>query len=232
MKTVTIVIAVMCVALQAAALPAAASTESQSTAAAIALKQDMRKLWTDHVVWTREYIVAALGDQPDAQAAANRLMRNQEDIGNAVGKIYGDAAGKQLTALLSNSPISSLIERSQRALVSGPQLQRVPIDPTFALPGWSHFLPNRIVPVSAAPRLAITGATITRWFPTARSISAPVTMPAGTNSERPPGTQISAHSELPLSVPQARLARISVAPSPIAPPISAPSRTESRFGVD
>ena len=101
MKKVTIAIAVwMYVVLQAAALPAAASTESQSTAAAIALKQDMRKLWTDHVVWTREYIVAALGDQPDAQAAANRLMRNQEDIGNAVGKIYGDAAGKQLTALL------------------------------------------------------------------------------------------------------------------------------------
>ncbi len=101
MKTVTIAIAVwMYVALHAAALPAAASTESQPTAAAIALKQDMRKLWTDHVVWTREYIVAALGDQPDAQAAANRLMRNQEDIGNAVGKIYGDAAGKQLTALL------------------------------------------------------------------------------------------------------------------------------------
>jgi hypothetical protein len=101
MKKVTIAIAVgMYVALQPAALPAAASTESRSTAAAIALKQDMRKLWTDHVVWTREYIVAALGDQPDAQAAANRLMRNQEDIGNAVGKIYGDAAGKQLTALL------------------------------------------------------------------------------------------------------------------------------------
>lgn len=101
MKKVAIAIAIwMYVALQAPALPAAASTEPQSTAAAIALKQDMRKLWTDHVVWTREYIVAALGDQPDAHAAANRLMRNQEDIGNAVGKIYGDAAGKQLTALL------------------------------------------------------------------------------------------------------------------------------------
>src|SRR5262245_17354436 len=36
------------------------------------LKQDMRKLWTDHVVWTRCYIIAALGDQPDATAAANR----------------------------------------------------------------------------------------------------------------------------------------------------------------
>jgi hypothetical protein len=68
--------------------------------AAATLKQDMRKLWTDHVVWTRDYIIAAVGDQPDAQAAANRLLRNQEDIGKAVGAIYGDAAGNQLTTLL------------------------------------------------------------------------------------------------------------------------------------
>jgi hypothetical protein len=64
------------------------------------LKQDMRKLWTDHVVWTRDYIVAAAGDQPDAQAAAGRLMKNQEDIGNAVAKFYGAPAGQQLTTLL------------------------------------------------------------------------------------------------------------------------------------
>lgn len=68
--------------------------------AAAMLKQDMRKLWTDHVVWTRDYIVAAVGDQPDAQAAATRLMRNQEDIGNAVAKYYGASAGQQLTSLL------------------------------------------------------------------------------------------------------------------------------------
>jgi hypothetical protein len=68
--------------------------------AAAALKQDMRKLWTDHVVWTRDYIIAATVDQPDAKAAANRLMKNQEDIGNAVAKFYGAPAGQQLTTLL------------------------------------------------------------------------------------------------------------------------------------
>lgn len=65
-----------------------------------ALKQDMRKLWTDHVVWTRDYIIAAVGDQPNAQAAANRLMKNQEDVGKAIAKFYGEPAGKQLTTLL------------------------------------------------------------------------------------------------------------------------------------
>jgi len=68
--------------------------------AAANLRQDMRKLWTDHVVWTRDYVVAAVGDQPDADAAANRLMKNQEDIGGAVAKFYGAAAGRQLTTLL------------------------------------------------------------------------------------------------------------------------------------
>ena len=76
-------------------MSAAAPSES-----AVALKQDMRKLWTDHVVWTRDYIIAALGDQPEAQAAANRLMKNQEDIGKAVATYYGAAAGQQLTTLL------------------------------------------------------------------------------------------------------------------------------------
>jgi len=64
------------------------------------LKQDMRKLWTDHVVWTRDYIIAALGDHPDAQAAANRLMLNQDNIGLAIGKFYGAPAGQQMTTLL------------------------------------------------------------------------------------------------------------------------------------
>jgi hypothetical protein len=60
----------------------------------------MRKLWTDHVVWTRAYIVAAVAGEPDAQAAAARLMKNQEDIGGAVASFYGAPAGQQLTTLL------------------------------------------------------------------------------------------------------------------------------------
>ncbi len=61
---------------------------------------DMRKLWSDHVFWTREYIEAALAGTPDADAAAARLMKNQEDIGAAVATYYGDDAGDKLTALL------------------------------------------------------------------------------------------------------------------------------------
>jgi len=60
----------------------------------------LRKLWSDHVIWTREYIVAAVAGTPDADAAAGRLLKNQEDIGVAIAGFYGDAAGATLTDLL------------------------------------------------------------------------------------------------------------------------------------
>ncbi len=64
------------------------------------LRQSMHRLWTDHVVWTRGYIVAAVANDPSATAAAARLMKNQEDIGNAIAPFYGSAAGNRLTGLL------------------------------------------------------------------------------------------------------------------------------------
>jgi hypothetical protein len=60
----------------------------------------LRKLWSDHVIWTRSYIVAAAAGSPDADAAAGRLLRNQDDIGAAIVPYYGQAAGDKLTELL------------------------------------------------------------------------------------------------------------------------------------
>ena len=60
----------------------------------------MRKLWSDHVGYTREYIIAAGLDAPNADAAAERLLKNQEHIGSAVAQYYGKDAGNKLTDLL------------------------------------------------------------------------------------------------------------------------------------
>jgi hypothetical protein len=60
----------------------------------------LRKLWSDHVIWTREYIFAAVAGTPDSGPAAGRLLRNQEDIGAAVAGFYGQPAGDRLTELL------------------------------------------------------------------------------------------------------------------------------------
>jgi len=69
-------------------------------AAELAFRDAMRKLWQDHVQWTRLYIVTAVAGLPDADAAAGRLLQNQADSGNAIKPYYGEEAGAKLTDLL------------------------------------------------------------------------------------------------------------------------------------
>lgn len=66
----------------------------------LAFRNAMRKLWEDHITWTRVFIISAAADLPDKATATERLLQNQVDIGNAIKPYYGDAAGDKLTALL------------------------------------------------------------------------------------------------------------------------------------
>ncbi len=65
-----------------------------------AFHDDMRKLWEDHVTWTRLFIVSFAADLPDLGATTDRLLANQTDIGDAVKPFYGEDAGDALTSLL------------------------------------------------------------------------------------------------------------------------------------
>ena len=70
------------------------------TAREAKLQDAMRKLWEDHITWTRLAIVSFAADLPDLGVTQERLLRNQVDIGNAIKPYYGRAAGNRLTALL------------------------------------------------------------------------------------------------------------------------------------
>jgi hypothetical protein len=63
-------------------------------------RNDMRKLWEDHVTWTRLAIISLTTDSPDTQATVGRLLKNQDDIGDAIKPFYGNAAGEELSRLL------------------------------------------------------------------------------------------------------------------------------------
>ncbi len=65
-----------------------------------AFHDGMRKLWEDHVTWTRLFVVSVLSNLPDRGPTTDRLLQNQSDIGNAIKPFYGSAAGDRLTALL------------------------------------------------------------------------------------------------------------------------------------
>jgi hypothetical protein len=66
----------------------------------VALRQDMRRLWEDHIVWTRLAVISLTTDAPDTEATVGRLLRNQTDIGDVVKPFYGPAVGDELTRQL------------------------------------------------------------------------------------------------------------------------------------
>ena len=70
------------------------------SAKAVALRTEMRKLWEDHITWTRLAIISLVAGTPDTDATVARLLQNQADIGDAVKPFYGRAAGEKLTELL------------------------------------------------------------------------------------------------------------------------------------
>ena len=88
-----------------AATTASTSNFFPDTPDAVAFHDQMRKLWEDHVTWTRLAIVSAVGSTdgvvlPDTTATVTRLQQNQDDIGAAIVPYFGQAAGDQLATLL------------------------------------------------------------------------------------------------------------------------------------
>lgn len=80
-----------------------AATATAMTAKQVALHDKMRKLWEDHIVWTRAAIVTFATTTDDTAAfdvSAQRLLRNQTHLGNAIKPYYGEDAGNALTSLL------------------------------------------------------------------------------------------------------------------------------------
>jgi hypothetical protein len=98
----------------AAAEHSHATVASVRTAEQVRFHDRMRKLWEDHITWTRLAIVSFAGGLPDFDQTAARLLRNQTDIGNAIEPYYGRRAGNRLTALLK-AHIGGAVELLQAA---------------------------------------------------------------------------------------------------------------------
>src|SRR3989442_12857001 len=66
----------------------------------LSLKTNMRKLWADPAIWTRQYAVSALDEAPDMVAAKERLLKTPDSIGNSIVPYYGEGTGRKLAELL------------------------------------------------------------------------------------------------------------------------------------
>ncbi|MGG3927369.1 hypothetical protein ABET51_15485 [Metabacillus fastidiosus] len=70
---------------------------NQST---VKLQMEQSKLWIDHVFLTRNFIISDINNLKDKEAVLQRLLQNQDDIGNSIKPYYGKKAGNTLAKLL------------------------------------------------------------------------------------------------------------------------------------
>lgn len=98
-STITLVLAIL-LSNQSFSQMKMEAAKNTSTTSAVMLKSTMRKLWEDHITWTRNVILCLVDELPGKDQAVKRLLRNQDELGNAIKPYYGDASGKKLTELL------------------------------------------------------------------------------------------------------------------------------------
>lgn len=102
MKPRALLLPILTLALATPTLPLAHTHDEKGSArmTEAQLREGMRKLWEDHVTYTAFFYTAVISGGDDAGKLAERLLRNQDDIGNAVKPFYGEGAGNKLSALL------------------------------------------------------------------------------------------------------------------------------------
>lgn len=92
----------------------------------IQLKLALRDLWVDHIVYTRNYIIGFAAGLPDTNIVAQRLLKNQEDIGNVIKPFYSNEAGNKLTSLLKGHILDAgeILKAAKAGNTTGAGLQR------------------------------------------------------------------------------------------------------------
>lgn len=95
-----IMVSLLLVTVLLTAISPVITAQAKPKVNAQAFHDAMRKLWEDHITWTRMVIVSTFADLPDQGPTVQRLLQNQDDIGDAIKPFYGEAAGEQLSDLL------------------------------------------------------------------------------------------------------------------------------------
>lgn len=66
----------------------------------VKLIEGLKGLWIDHALWTRNAIVGIIDELEGTQQTIERLLRNQDEIGDFYKPYYGSVFGNKLASLL------------------------------------------------------------------------------------------------------------------------------------
>lgn len=66
----------------------------------VQLRVAMRELWNEHAFWTEKFVTSYIAGLEDQEPVLTRLLKNQDDLGNAIKPYYGEEAGNKLAQLL------------------------------------------------------------------------------------------------------------------------------------
>jgi hypothetical protein len=75
-------------------------SQNSSIASKKHLQTEMRELWAEHILWTRNVVLCLVDNLPGRKQSVKRLLQNQVDIGNIYKPYYGNVIGEKLTTLL------------------------------------------------------------------------------------------------------------------------------------
>jgi hypothetical protein len=67
----------------------------------INLNNTFRRLWEQHVLWTRSFIISTAANLGDLQPVTKRLLQNPGDFADELRRFYGDEKAKAFAKLLT-----------------------------------------------------------------------------------------------------------------------------------
>ncbi len=75
--------------------------DARMTQKRLSLYDTLRRLWMEHVLWTRSFIVSAVFGLPDLNMVTNRLLRNPADFADVLRPFYGEIKAARFKNLLT-----------------------------------------------------------------------------------------------------------------------------------
>lgn len=87
----------------------------------ISLITTFRKLWEQHIMWTRSFIISTVAELDDLESVTERLLRNPTDFANVLRTFYGTDKAKRFESLFRDHLLiaTSLVNNAKKGNKEG-----------------------------------------------------------------------------------------------------------------